>query len=148
MTCQIVPLLILSKLRLPSTYCPRSRAHQLQQVHPRRALVDMLNDYPRVCVNTDPFAVTAVLSRQLSVTREQWLKYTRNTSDPDSSLYTQDQLANALQTPGNEHLVKSASFAASVETAFPGLHHLTSRYRQRYASFIASEHLQASMATC
>ena len=58
----------------------------------------------------DPFAVTAVLSRQLSVTRKEWLKYTANHEDPDAPLYTQGTLAKALQTPGNEHLVTNSSF--------------------------------------
>lgn len=57
----------------------------------------------------DPFAVTAVLSRQLSVTREEWLKYTANQEDPDAPLYTQGSLIKALQTPGNEDLATSTS---------------------------------------
>lgn len=57
----------------------------------------------------DPFAVTAVLSRQLSVTRHEWLKYTANQEDPDAPLYTQSSLLKALQTPGNEHLATNTS---------------------------------------
>lgn len=57
----------------------------------------------------DPFAVTAVLSRQLSVTREEWLKYTANQEDPNAPLYTQGSLIKALQTPGNENLATNTS---------------------------------------
>lgn len=57
----------------------------------------------------DPFAVTAVLSRQLSVTRQEWLKYTANQEDPDAPLYTQGSLLKALETPGNEHLATNTT---------------------------------------
>ena len=57
----------------------------------------------------DPFAVTAVLSRQLSVTRQEWLKYTANQEDPDAPLYSQGSLIKALQTPGNEHLATNTT---------------------------------------
>lgn len=58
----------------------------------------------------DPFAVTAILSRQLSVTRQEWLKYTANQEDPDAPLFTQGTLVKALQTPGVGHLVPNTSF--------------------------------------
>ena len=66
------------------------------------------------CSVGDPFAVTAVLSRQLSVTRKEWLKYTANQEDPDAPLYTQGTLAKALETPGNSHLVTNTSFLTTL----------------------------------
>lgn len=80
----------------------------------------------------DPFAVTAVLSRQLSVTRKEWLKYTANQEDPDAPLYTQETLAKALQTPGNEHLVTNTSFLTICPAPeHTGIFSFASKFRHR-----------------
>jgi len=80
----------------------------------------------------DPFAVTAVLSRQLSVTRKEWLKYTANREDPDAPLYTQGTLAKALQTPGNEHLTSNTSFLTACPTPEPiGIFSFAAKFKHR-----------------
>ncbi|DBA70723.1 TPA: hypothetical protein ACH3X2_012094 [Trebouxia sp. C0005] len=83
----------------------------------------------------DPFAVTAVLSRQLSVTRKEWLKYTANREDPDAPLYTQGTLAKALQTPGNEHLVTNTSFLTACPPPEPnGIFSFAAKFKHRHRS--------------
>ena len=84
------------------------------------------------CCEGDPFAVTAVLSRQLSVTRKEWLKYTANQEDPAAPLYTQGTLAKALQTPGNEHLVANTSFLTTYLVPEPtGIFSFAAKFKPR-----------------
>ena len=84
----------------------------------------------------DPFAVTAVLSRQLSVTRQEWLKYTANQEDPDAPLFTQGTLVKALQTPGNGHLVANTSFLTTSPVPETNRIFSFARFRFRYYTLL------------
>ena len=90
----------------------------------------------RTCHAVDPFAVTAVLSRQLSVTRQEWLKYTANQEDPYAPLFTQGTLVKALQTPGNGHLVANTSFLTTSPVPETNRIFSFARFRFRYYTLL------------
>lgn len=128
-----------------ATYIDDAAVVELEEVS---AAVDLL-PVESTSAPTDPFAVTAVLSRTLSVTREQWLKLTRNASDPESSLFTEEQLVQALQSPGKEELITAAGLLTLPKAALPGLLSFAGRYWHRYASrFSLVCHSSAGKTAC